>query len=114
VVAVDVANRIIAVSVPLADLLGWTPDELVGRRIVTLIPPEFREAHVAGFSRYLSSGEAHILGVPLELPVQRRNGTRVPCRLKVEEAPGAGGEAMFVGWIDPLPADPAPDSGGEP
>ena len=113
VVAVDVANRIVAVSGPLADLLGWPLDDLLGRRIVTLIPPELREAHVAGFSRYLSTGEAHLLGVPLELPVLRRDGTRIQCRLKVEEAPGAGGEAMFVGWIDPLPGASAPDVGGE-
>ena len=103
VVAVDVANRIIAVSRPLAELLDWPVDDLVGRRVVTLIPPELREAHVAGFSRYLSTGEAHVLGVPLELPVLRRDGSRIRCRLKVEEAPGAGGEAMFVAWIDSLP-----------
>jgi PAS domain S-box-containing protein len=102
VVAVDVANRIIAVSRPLADLLGWPVDELVGRRIVTLIPPELREAHVAGFSRYLSSGEAHILGMPLDVPVLHRDGSRIMCRVKIEEAPGAGGEAMFVGWITPV------------
>jgi hypothetical protein len=67
---------------------------------------------VAGFSRYLSSGETHIMGVPLELLVLRRDGSRLRCRLKVEEAPGAGGEAMFVGWIDPVPLVPVPDEGG--
>jgi PAS domain S-box-containing protein len=112
VVAVDVANRITAVSRPLAELVGWSVGDLVGRRIGTLIPPELREAHVAGFSRYLSSGETHIMGVPLELLVLRRDGSRLRCRLKVEEAPGAGGEAMFVGWIDPVPLVPVPDEGG--
>ncbi len=107
VVAADIANRIIAVSRPLADLLGWEVDELVGRRLVTLVPPEMREAHVAGFSRYLSTGEARLLGAPLDVSVMHRDGSRIPCRLLVEQAPGAGGEAMFVGWIDPFPAHPA-------
>ena len=103
VIAADIANRIIAVSRPLADLTGWEVDDLVGRRVVTLVPPELREAHVAGFSRYLSTGQARILGSPLDLPVLHRDGTRIPCRLLIEQAPGAGGESMFVAWIDPLP-----------
>jgi len=103
VVASDIANRIVAVSRPLADLLGWEVEELVGRRVVTLVPPELREAHVAGFSRYLSTGEARILGVPMDIPVMRRDGSRIPCRMLVEQAPGAGGEAMFVAWLDPFP-----------
>lgn len=103
VVAVDVANRIIAVSPPLADLLGWEVADLTARRIVTLIPPEFREAHVAGFSRFLGTGEPHILGESLVVAVLHHDGSRIPCRLMVEEAPGAGGESMFVGWVEPLP-----------
>ncbi len=112
VVAADVANRIVAVSQPLADLLGWRVDELVGRRVVTLVPPELREAHVAGFSRYMSTGDARILGRPLELAVLHRDGRRLPCRLLVEQAPGAGGEAMFVAWIDLLAADQPTAPGG--
>jgi hypothetical protein len=41
--------------------LGWDPTELVGRRVVTVIPPASREARVAGFSRHLSTGEAHVI-----------------------------------------------------
>ncbi|MDP1805519.1 MAG: PAS domain S-box protein, partial [Acidimicrobiales bacterium] len=69
VIAADDANRIVAVSGPLARRLGWRPEDLVGRRVVTIVPPALREAHVAGFSRHLSTGEAHVLGVPLDLPV---------------------------------------------
>lgn len=107
VVASDLANRIIAVSRPLADLLGWQVEELVGRRLVTLVPPQLREAHVAGFSRYLSSGEARILGRSLDVAVMHRDGSQIPCRLLVEQTAGVASEAMFVAWIDPLPSGPA-------
>jgi PAS domain-containing protein len=41
VVAADDANRIVAISASLAAALGWDVDDLVGRRVATLIPPSF-------------------------------------------------------------------------
>jgi len=101
VVAADEANRIVAISRPLADLLGWDPLELTGRRVVSLIPPELREAHVAGFSRHLTTGEAHVLGVPLVLPVLRKDGTELRCRFLVERTPGVAGRFVYLAWISP-------------
>lgn len=102
-IAVDDANRIIAVSRSLADALGWDVDDLVGRRVVVLIPPELREAHVAGFTRHLTTGEAHAIGVPLRLPVLRTDGTRVQCGFLIEQTPVTTGRAVYVAWIEPDP-----------
>ncbi|HUS61308.1 MAG TPA: PAS domain S-box protein [Acidimicrobiales bacterium] len=110
VIAADDANRIIAVSDPLLELLGWTRDELVGRRVVTVIPPSLREAHVAGFSRHLSTGEAHVLGVPLTLPVLRRSGDEISCRFLVERMPAVVGRTVYLAWIEPIGAAPSTDS----
>jgi PAS domain S-box-containing protein len=101
VVAADDANRIIAISAPLARTVGWAPEEIVGRRVVALIPPELREAHVAGFSRHLTTGQAHVLGVPLELPVLRRDGTRVTCSFMIEQVGRPGGRPVYLAWIEP-------------
>lgn len=102
VIAADAANRIVAVSPAACDLLGWTADELVGRRVVTVVPPALREAHVAGFSRHLSTGEAHVLGTPIVLPVLRRDGTEVLCRFLVEAAPAELGQTVYLATIDPV------------
>lgn len=102
VIAADDANRIIAVSRPMAEILGWDTAELVGRRVVTVIPPALREAHVAGFSRYVSTGEAHILGVPLQLPILRRDGSELLCRIVIERAPVSGGRGVHVARIEPV------------
>jgi PAS domain S-box-containing protein len=102
-VAADDANRIIAISDPLARLLGWEAEQIVGRRVVALIPPELREAHVAAFSRHLTTGEAHVLGVPLELPVLRKDGTQVLCSFLVERAEVGTSRPVYVAWIEPLP-----------
>lgn len=102
VVAADDANRIIAISDPLARTVGWDPAEIVGRRVVALIPPELREAHVAGFSRHLTTGEAHVLGIPLELPVLRRDGSQVMCSFLVERAVVGSGRPVYLAWIEPI------------
>ena len=104
VIAADDANRIVAVSRPLARRLGWRPEDLVGRRVVTIVPPALREAHVAGFSRHLTTGEAHVLGVPLDLPVLRKDGSEVQCRFMVEHAPVNPGRSVYMAWIEPLGA----------
>lgn len=105
VVAADDANRIVAVSRPLADFVGWHVDDLVGRRVVTLIPPRLREAHVSGYTRHLTTGEAHVLDVPLVLPVLHADGTEQVASFLVQRAPIARGRAMYLAWIEPVPAD---------
>ena len=103
VVAADDFNRIVGLSAAASELLGWPVEELVGRRVVTIIPPELREAHVAGFTRHLTTGVAHALGVDLELPVLHRDGRTMMCRFLVEAAPAAAGRSVYLAWLSALP-----------
>ncbi|GEA87756.1 ATP-binding protein [Cellulomonas cellasea] len=100
----DARNRILAVSAPLAAHLGWEVDDLVGRRIVALIPPSLREAHIAGFSRHLSTGQAHVLGVPLVLPVRHASGRELLCDFLIEQVGAGVGRSLYLAWIEPVDA----------
>ena len=100
-VASDAANRILAISRPLADALGWDPDALLGRRVVTLVPPALREAHVAAFSRATTTGEHRILDVTLTLPVLHRDGSEISCSFLLRRTVTATGGVIYVAWIDP-------------
>jgi PAS domain S-box-containing protein len=102
VVAADDNNRLIAVSRPFAQLLGWDRDELTGRRVVTIVPPSLREAHVAGFTRHLTTGETHVLGIELELPVLHADGTERQCRFLIERLAAEASRAVYLAWIDPV------------
>ena len=99
-VVADDANRILGISPALAELFGWDAEDLVGRRVVALVPPRFREAHVAGFTRHLTTGEAHAIGVELQLPVLRADGTELVCTFLIE-ARSTGGRTVYVAWITP-------------
>jgi PAS domain S-box-containing protein len=101
-VAADEGNRILAISRPLAQALGWDPDDLIGRRIVAIVPPRFREAHVAGFTRHLTTGKAHALDVRLELPVLRADATEVACEFFIQAHRSASGRAVYIAWVTPL------------
>jgi CheY-like chemotaxis protein len=52
---------------------GRFRDELgLGRRVVDLIiPPHLRDTHLRGLNRYLTTGEARILGTRVEILEQR-------------------------------------------
>ncbi|MCU1589033.1 MAG: putative sensor protein, partial [Frankiales bacterium] len=102
VVAADDNNRLVAVSGPAAAMLGWDAAELTGRRVVTIVPPSMREAHVAGFTRHLTTGETHVLGVALQLPVLRADGTEILCSFMIERAAAEVGRAVYVAWLDPV------------
>ncbi len=104
VAAGDELNRIVAVSEPLARALGWRVEDLVGRRIIALIPERLREAHVAGFTRHQSTGEVRVMDTPLTVPVLRADGSEVRCRLLIERA-GTGPGAAYLAWIDPIEDD---------
>ena len=98
-VAADDANRILAVSRPLSDLLGWWPEDLLGERLVALIPAEQREAHIAGFTRYLTTGEARILGRPVAVEALHRDGHHVAVSLIVHRHPVPGGGQIFIAQL---------------
>jgi hypothetical protein len=63
---------------------------------VSLIPARYRDAHVAGFSRHVRTGESRILGVPLTLPVLRADGTELLCDVLIEKQPHLG---VYVAMI---------------
>lgn len=95
-VAADDANRIIAASDAALELLGWSRQELVGQRIVRVIPAPMRESHIAAFTHHLLTGTTTILDRHVEVPALRSDGTEVMVDLEVRRAQAGGGRAVFV------------------
>jgi PAS domain S-box-containing protein len=101
--AADDSNHFIAVNDNAAALLGWSAHDLVGRRIVTIIPPRLRDAHVAGFTRIVDSGTDTIIGTPVRLPALRRDGTEIECEVTLQHGAATGGRRqVFVAWLRPV------------
>ncbi len=99
VIAADVSNRIVAVSEPVAELLGWDRDDLEGRRLVSIVPPRMRDRHIAGFTRHLVTGSATILGRQVAVPALRRDGTEIEVNLLIERWSNPPYHWVFVATV---------------
>jgi PAS domain S-box-containing protein len=97
VVAANQLSQIVAVSRPAAELLGYEdPADLVGRRIVAMIPERFRQAHVAGFTMFLLVGRRPLLERAVTVPALRRDGSEVTVELSVHDQPLGDGHSVLV------------------
>lgn len=56
------------------DTYGWTESDLLEKPVTTIMPPQFRDAHIVGFSRFLATEEARIAGKPLPLSILFKDG----------------------------------------
>src|SRR5438067_972447 len=100
-VGADAANRIAAVSRAAAELLGWSAEELEGKRLVTIIPARFRDRHIAGFSRYLLEGTSRMIGQPADVPALRKDGSEIDIELLIERRPDRDTRGLFVATLTP-------------
>jgi sigma-B regulation protein RsbU (phosphoserine phosphatase) len=81
VVAADGKNRIVYLNAAAEKLLGWSAVELVGKPLVTIIPPRLHPAHHAGFNRYIATHVPKLIGHPVRVPALRRDGSEVDVEL---------------------------------
>jgi len=101
-IAADDTNGIIAVSRSALDLLGYDDaDELVGRRLVWIIPPRLRQAHTAGFTMHLANGRGPLLERPVSVPALRADGTEIILELTVKSQSLPDGRHVFVAALRP-------------
>ena len=100
VIAATETSQIIAVSPTAASILGYDdPEELVGERIVSIIPDRYRQAHVAGFTMYLLVGRKPLLDREVVVPALRRDGVEVEVALTVRDQPRGEGRSVLIADI---------------
>jgi PAS domain S-box-containing protein len=101
VLAADDANRILAVSRPALDLLGYaTAGDLVGRRIVAIIPERYRQAHIAGFTMYFLTERQPLIGSQVLVPALRADGTEVMVQMLLDRQATEAGREVFLAELE--------------
>jgi PAS domain S-box-containing protein len=103
VVVTDEFSVVVAVSEAALEVLGFARDEqLLGRRVVVLIPARFQEAHVAGITLNATNGRDVLLGRAVRVPMVRADGAEVVVDLTVRAGSTPDGLHVFVASIVPL------------
>jgi PAS domain S-box-containing protein len=74
IVSADSRGNIIYFNQAAERTFGYPQSEVINRPITLLMPARFYEAHRKGFERFLSTGEAHVIGKTVELVGKRKDG----------------------------------------
>ncbi|MBI5437719.1 MAG: diguanylate cyclase, partial [Nitrosomonadales bacterium] len=65
-------------------IFGWTREEAIGQEIHnTIIPPQYREAHLRGLKHFLLTGEGTALNSRLTVSGLHRDGREFPIELSI-------------------------------
>ena len=84
VITIDASDAITGWSKSAEDIFGWSCEEAVGKRMVdTIIPMQYRKAHLRGFEHFLATGEGPILNKRIEIAALHRAGHEFPVELTV-------------------------------
>ncbi|MGB7859710.1 MAG: PAS domain S-box protein, partial [Acidimicrobiia bacterium] len=64
-------------------MFGYTPAEVIGESLATLVPRRFREAHKEGLARVVETGETRIIGSTVEVFGLHKGGHEFPIELSL-------------------------------
>lgn len=99
IVSIDAESRLIAFNPAAEAMFGWNRKEVIGHSMVDMVIPErYRELHLKGLSRYMQTGESHILSRRIEITALRRDGAEFPIELTVAPI-REGDRIIFTAFI---------------
>lgn len=95
--AADDTDQIVAASPSALALLGYADSStLEGKRLISLIPTRFHQAHIAGFTLHLINGRSPLLGRLVRVPVTRADGSETALDVQIEPLVLPSGRRVFT------------------
>lgn len=82
-VAADSEGRIVHLSPACRQVVGWGPEEALGRPLTILMPERMQKRHRDGFAQYRKSGQSHLLGKTVRVPARRPDNDEVEVDLTI-------------------------------
>ena len=99
IVTIDHEGRITEFNPAAERTFGYRRDEVVGKELAdVIIPPSLREQHRRGFARYLTTGDAQVLGKRVEMTAVRADGSEFPVELAITRIT-LDGPPSFTGYL---------------
>jgi PAS domain S-box-containing protein len=97
----DAKGTIVDANPAVSKLLGYTPNEIVGKNLSMLMPENHARNHDAYLSSYAETGKAKIIGFGRELEAQHRTGRKVSIKLSLAEF-NQNRQKYFVGILQDM------------
>jgi len=83
IVAADQEGRVTYWNPTAEIMFGYTKEEMKGQPLTRIIPERFRDAHIAGVQRFVTTGQSRIIGRTIEVTGLRKDGTEFPVELSL-------------------------------
>lgn len=98
ILLIDADNQILQANNRVAQVFGYAPEELVGKELSLLQPPELAAAHTRSMRRYLATGNKRLDQRTLSTMAVRKDGAQVPIEITLSYLQ-RGGEPLFAGFV---------------
>lgn len=86
IIIIDQDGIVESFNTAASHIFGYAAEEVMGKPMRILMPPEMRGPHEQGMRRYLAGGAPHVIGRQgVELPGLRKDGKTFPLELTVNE-----------------------------
>ncbi len=89
-------SEIVFANAAIEDVLGYTPEELVGNSKLEIIPERLRHVHKRRLETYIQTGAKNIDWNGVELPALHKDGHEVPVTVSLREHE-FDGKMLFTG-----------------
>lgn len=83
IITIDSNGEIVFWNSSAEEIIGYTPDEVIGKPITLMIPKQFHEAHKKGLDRVVNGDNRHVIGKTVELAARRKDGAEFPIELSL-------------------------------
>ncbi|SFS98282.1 two-component system sensor histidine kinase NtrB [Halostagnicola kamekurae] len=95
---IDKNSDIVYANPAIEDILGYSPEELIGSSKMKIIPERLQSAHANALASYVETGERNIDWNGFELPALHKDGHEVPTLISLREH-DHDGKQYFTGII---------------
>lgn len=109
IIMIDLKGKITAANPAANRMFGYEEGELIGQNVAVLTNEPDRSRHDGYIERYLSTGEAQIIGIGREVTGRRKDGTPIPVDLAVSQVV-KGSKPGFVGILRDVTAKKQADA----
>ncbi len=97
-VTIDSLGIVYSANPAMEQMLGYRPEEIIGKNISLLMPNHERKRHDHYIDKYLDTGESNVMDKGREVQGQHKDGRLIPLELAVTEY-RVHGERFFIGSL---------------
>lgn len=83
IVSVDETMNFIRWNPGAEKILGYKPEEILGKSILTIVPHRYHEKKIKGFKQFLKTGTGKVIGKTVEFPGVHKEGMEIPLELTI-------------------------------